>query len=115
MTEGPKFTSRETFQITGRGTVYVCDLPDELWNAPHAPKLSGKQVWIDGYLHTIRGVEMPCIQWRPGAKAFKTVGLLVSPQSPQQDLPLPVPQTGLKGAQISHPDRAMTLQGVHGA
>lgn len=72
------FVSRDKFEITGRGTVYVVDLPDELWNAPTAPKLVDEHVWIDGDRYRVRGVEMSGIPWRPGSKALRTVGLLVA-------------------------------------
>lgn len=73
----PAFTSLERFHINQRGWMHIVALPDELWNASHSPKLAGKYVRIDGELRKVRGVMMPCIDWRPGAKAFKTVGLLI--------------------------------------
>lgn len=71
------FNSRDRFEITGRGTVYVVDLPDELRNAPTAPKLVDEHVLIDGRRYRVRGVEMHGVTWRPGSAATRTIGLLV--------------------------------------
>lgn len=76
---GWDFTCRDQFEIAGRGTVYVVDLPDDLWSAPEPPKLAHQHVRIDTALFRVRGVEMPCVPWRPSSRTFKTVGLLADP------------------------------------
>lgn len=73
-----EFISCDKYQITGRGTVYVVDLPDVLWSAETRPRLSGQVVRIDGVIRTVRGVEMFCIPWSPKTPKLRTVGLLVS-------------------------------------
>lgn len=77
MSEPRGFHARDHFEITGRGTCYVVDLPNDLWNALEAPRLVGAHVFIDGEAFVVRGVEMPAVPWRPGSRAFKTVSLLV--------------------------------------
>lgn len=81
MAEPRSFSCLDTFTITGRGTVHVVALPDDLWSAPEAPHLIGQKVRIDGVTHLVRGVEWHCVPWRPRSPTFRNVGLLVEARS----------------------------------
>lgn len=77
--ETPEFTTLETFTITGRGTVHVVAVSDEDLNNREPRTLVEKFVLLDGELRKVRGVETPCIHWRPGSEAFRNLGLFLGP------------------------------------
>ena len=75
----PEFTTLETFSITGRGMVHVVAVSDEDLNERDPRTLVEKFVLLDGELRKVRGVETPCIPWRPGSEAFRHLGLFMGP------------------------------------
>lgn len=71
------FTTIESFPIKGRGMLHHVEVSDVDLIERDPRTLAGKDVILDGELRRVRGVETPCIPWRPGSEAFRNIGLLV--------------------------------------
>lgn len=71
------FTTIESFPIKGRGRLHWVQVSNVDLHERDPRTLVDKEVILDGELRRVRGVETPCIPWRPGSEWFRNIGLLV--------------------------------------
>lgn len=73
----PEFTTLDTFEAAGRGTVHVVEMSDDLLAKRNPRGLVHDVVRLDGQFQRVRGVETRCVPWAPGSESFRHIGLLV--------------------------------------